>query len=95
MKPSTPTKSEASVKIVVLHRGWVVVGEVHAEGNEVVIDKSSCIRRWGTTKGLGEIAQGGPTTKTQLDPMGTVRVHQLAVVLTLDCVSDKWANSLK
>ena len=78
------------IQILVLQRGWVVVGETKKEGSEVVVSKSSVIRRWGTTKGLGEIAAGGPTADTVLDPAGTVRVHELAVVMTIDCDAEKW-----
>ncbi len=82
------------IQILVLQRGWVVVGEVTKEGSEVVVSKSSVIRRWGTTKGLGEIAAGGPTADTVLDPAGTVRVHELAVVMSLDCDAEKWQGHL-
>ena len=78
------------IQILVLQRGWVVVGEVHKEGADVVVSGASVIRRWGTTKGLGEIASGGPTGATCLDPAGTVRVHELAVVMAIDCDAEKW-----
>ncbi|QMU98760.1 hypothetical protein FVO59_12840 [Microbacterium esteraromaticum] len=77
-------------KIVVLQRGWVVVGDVTVEGGELVIRDASVIRYWGTTKGLGELVDG-PTEKTKLDPAGTVRAHVLGVVLTLDVKAEKWA----
>ena len=78
------------IQIVVLQRGWVVVGEVTRDGQQLIISKASVIRRWGTTKGLGEIAAGGPTDTTTLDPAGTVRVHELAVVMAIDCAPSKW-----
>jgi hypothetical protein len=78
-------------KIVVLHRGWVVVGDVRKEGNEIVVENASVIRRWGTTKGLGQLASDGPQSNTVLDAAGTVRANELAVVLTLDCNAEKWA----
>jgi len=78
------------IQILVLQRGWVVVGEVHHEGSEIVVSPSSVVRRWGTARGLGQIAAGGPTAETVLDPAGTVRVHELAVVMSLDCDGEKW-----
>ena len=66
-------------KIVVLHSGWVVVGDYSKEGAEVVLRNASVIRRWGTTKGLGEL-RNGPTKDTILDPAGTIRAHELGVV---------------
>lgn len=76
--------------IVVLHRGWVVVGDLAKDGNEIVLSNASVVRKWGTTKGLGEIALNGPTKSTVLDPCGTVRANDLAVVMTLECAADKW-----
>lgn len=77
-------------RIVVLQRGWVVVGDYEREGDEVVVRNASVIRYWGTTQGIGELVNG-PTAKTKLDAAGTVRAHQLAVVLTLDVDAEKWA----
>jgi hypothetical protein len=80
------------MKIVIGQRGWVWIGEYAEEGDRVVLTNARCIRRWGTTKGLGEIAEGGPTEKTVLDPAGTVRIHVLAVVATLDANEEAWAG---
>jgi hypothetical protein len=82
------------IRIVVLHRGHVVVGRYERTGEDVVVRHASVIRVWGTTRGLGEIAAGGPTAKTVLDSCGTVRVHALAVVLTIDCDGEKWMSKL-
>jgi hypothetical protein len=82
------------VRIVILHRGYIVVGRYHRNGDEVVITHASVIRVWGTTQGLGEIATGGPTAKTILDPCGTVRVHALAIICTLDCETSKWMSKV-
>ncbi len=79
-------------KIVVLHRGWIVVGNVSTSENEVLVEGGHVIRRWGTTEGLGEIAIKGPLPQTKLDKIPTLRVHCLGVVLTLDCNQEKWAN---
>lgn len=78
-------------KIVVLHRGWVVIGKYAVEGEEIVVTDASVVRKWGTTKGLGELALNGKLEDTVLDPCGTVRANKLAVVMTLDCNPEKWA----
>ena len=84
-------KAEGSpIRIVVLHRGWIVVGKYCREDDEVVIRSAKVIRRWGTTKGLGEIASNGPTDKTVLDHCGVVRVHHLGVVFSMECNQEKW-----
>ena len=79
-------------KIVVLQRGWVVCGDYYLDGDEVVLENSKVIRRWGTTKGLGELAKNGPLTDTILDNAGTTRFNRGAEVLTIDCEKSKWAN---
>ena len=77
-------------QIVVLQRGWVVVGDVEKTELEVKISNCSVVRNWGATKGLGEIAEGGPTAKTVLDKCPDVMVHPLSVVLYMNTNNDKW-----
>jgi hypothetical protein len=78
-------------KIVVLQRGWVVVGKF-AELSEVEheLTEASVIRYWGTTKGLGELIHG-PTKATKLDACGRVTFHPMTVVLKLDCEEGAWS----
>lgn len=77
------------VRVVVLQRGWVVVGVYTRDGLNCKLEKASVIRKWGTTKGLGEL-RGGPTRDTVLDPCGTVEFHRLTEVLSMVCDSEKW-----
>ena len=81
-------------RIVVLQRGWVVVGHYEEVGDEVVVTNSSVIRRWGTTKGLGELVNGPIKNKTVLDAAGVVRAHKLAVVMTVKCNEEAWSKAL-
>ena len=81
-----PTKKQ----IVVLQRGWVVVGDVEKTETEVKINSCSVIRIWGTSKGLGEIADNGPTSKTKLDPCPPITAHPLSVVFYMNVNEDKW-----
>lgn len=82
-------------KIVVLQRGWVMVGRMERDGDECKLHDASTIRVWGTTKGLGEIAQGGPTSNTRLDKChGVVEFHYLTVIATLAVSEDKWLSHL-
>jgi hypothetical protein len=60
--------------IVAAPYGWVFVGEVtrnDAGGIDMVDAKN--IRRWGTTKGLGELVNG-PTKETVIDPYGDITI---------------------
>jgi len=46
---------EGDIKIVVLDRGFVYVGHVKLDGDFVTITGAKNLRKWGTTKGLGEL----------------------------------------
>lgn len=87
------TPEDSPVRIVILQRGWVVVGYWTQDGENVTITRAKVIRRWGTTAGLGELVDG-PTDDTVLDPAGTVRAHILGVVATLDADTDAWSEVL-
>lgn len=83
------------VRIAVLQRGWVMVGEYSKDGSRCFLRNASVIRYWGTTSGLGEIALGGPTDKTKLDWCGEVEFHELTAVALIRCAAEKWDAYLK
>ena len=81
-----PTRKQ----IVVLHRGWIVIGDVSKTDVEVTLKNCSVIRIWGTSNGLGELAENGVTSKTKLDKCPDVVVHPLSVVLYMNVNMDNW-----
>jgi hypothetical protein len=81
--------SDSPVKIAILQRGWVFVGRFIKDGSDCALMNASCIRVWGTTRGIGELV-AGPTSATVLEVAGTVRFHELAVVALLDCDESGW-----
>ncbi len=86
---------KGDIKIVILQRGWCMVGKFERDGSECKLHNASIIRKWGTTKGLGEIAVDGPTQKTVLDKCyGLVEFDYLTVVALLSCEVTKWENVL-
>lgn len=92
-----PTKLEFSgdYKIVILQRGWVMVGKFERSGSECKLHHAAVIRNWGTTRGLGEIAAEGPKANTKLDPCnGLVEFDYLTVVATISVNESKWAKEL-
>ena len=91
VRADTLNREPSDRKIVVLQRGWVVVGLVEEDGDKIVIHDAAVVRRWGTTQGLGELAAKGPLPETILDPAGRVEAHELAVVLTIDCDEEAWS----
>lgn len=86
----TPVTTQGDIKIMILQRGFVYVGRVTRNGDQVTISCAQNIRQWGTKRGLGEIAAAGPTEKTVMDPAGTVTCHALGVVAELSCDQGKW-----
>lgn len=72
-------------KIVVCQRGFVYAGNVSFEGSYIVIDDAVNLRRWGTERGLGQLALEGLQPETKADRCGVIRVHELAVVCMMDC----------
>jgi hypothetical protein len=83
----------SDVRIVVVQRGWVFVGEYEHGPNGVVLRRAKNIRRWGTSKGLGELAEG-PRLGTTLDDAGLVRMHPMQVLFTIDANPEKWERHL-
>ena len=95
VKKGEEKQVDSPIKIVILQRGWVMVGRFERKGNDCILHNASVIRSWGTTKGLGEIAGGGPNSTTNLDKCnGLVGFDYLTVVATVDCDEEKWNGKL-
>lgn len=72
-----------------------IVGRFERKETQCKLHNASVIRIWGTTQGLGEIAEGGPTPTTKLDKCkGVVEFNYMTVVLTIDCRGEKWSGKL-
>lgn len=82
--PSAPGWTDLGQNIVVLDRGFVYVGAVEESSDRIKISEAKCIRRWGTSKGLGELVNG-PLGSTVLDRTGTVVAYRHAVIHMIPC----------
>ena len=91
---SNQEELNGGIRIVILQRGWVFIGKYFENGDKCRLENSSVIRNWGTTKGLGELASGGPTSSTKLDPTPTVEFHKLTIIATILCDNQVWKNKL-
>lgn len=78
------------MKICVLERGWIMVGQLEKDGDEYVLLNAKVIRYWGTTQGLGELAVKGPLPNTKLDPIPLVKFHKSQLIFTICCEESKW-----
>lgn len=83
------------VRIVILQRGWVIVGEFERDGMYGRIRRGHVIRRWGTEGvGIGQLTKG-PTEDTILDPLhGVAEFHELTVIQTITCEAEAWETHL-
>lgn len=81
---------DSPVRIVVLQRGWVVVGRYAEDGDRVLLTDAHIIEYWGTTQGLGELVYG-PTDKTRLRWAGSIEAHRLGVILSIAADGSKWS----
>lgn len=85
--------STLRTQIVVLEQGFVYVGHVRRDDDTLTINNAYNIRRWGTTRGLGELVDG-PTQHTVLDRTGTVTAPMRAVIHMIDANEDAWTAHL-
>ncbi len=79
--------------IVIVTNGFVYVGYADLEPDYCVIREARNIRRYGTTRGLGQLALEGPTPQTVLDRVGTVRVPLHALISLYDTEAHLWTGS--
>lgn len=83
-----------ATRIAVLDRGFVYVGQCALAFGVLTITQARCIRRWGSTAGLGQLAAKGPQPATTLDAAGTVHAPQSAVIHLIDCDPAAWTAAL-
>ena len=86
----TPTPKDLGLNIAVLDRGWVFVGRVTSDTDHITIKGGACVRYWGTTNGLGQLASSGPQSATKLDKVAEVKFAPRALLFLLPCQEDKW-----
>lgn len=86
---------KGDIKIVILQRGWIMIGRFERNGSDCKLHDSYTVRRWGTTKGLGELSEKGKLKDTILDKnCGVVEFDYLTVVALISCKEDVWAKEI-
>lgn len=84
---------ENGLQIVVVTEGFVYVGNVFVNEKWVIVENALNIRRWGTTRGLGEL-RNGPTEETVLDYVGRLVIPMHALVHFVEVYEDRWIDPL-
>jgi hypothetical protein len=84
------------IRIVILQRGWVLVGDFkQVEDKMYSLTNSAVIRRWGTDQGLGELAFEGPKSGTILDKEPESKFHVSQIIRTIKCETpDLWIKAI-
>ena len=88
------------VRILVCERGFVLIGRPREHPTNpmfLIVDDCAIVRRWGTTKGLGELAEKGLLNNTVLEPEGQgVELNKRCIYRSIPCAKEKWSTwSLK
>lgn len=82
------------IRIVILDKGFVAVG-VYSQGSDwCSLENAAIVRRWGTSNGLGQIAEAGPTDRTILDKTPKMHFPAKSIVNTIECNADNWTTVL-
>lgn len=81
--PSAPRN--LGLRIVVLERGFVYVGNAVVDSDFVTLTNARNIRRWGTSSGLGELING-PLKETKVDPCGDLLIPLRSVIHFIQCL---------
>lgn len=82
--------------IVIATNGFIFIGNTTVSDDRVVVSpipghRTGALRLWGTTKGLGELVAGGPTSKTVIDEIDSDVILTLPHVLAvIPCDSTKF-----
>ena len=71
--------------IVILTAGHVWMGDVVTDGEWVRVTNGNVVRRWGTTRGLAQLAAEGPTPNTKLDMLGDAQAPMSALIGIIPC----------
>ena len=80
----------SKLKIAVLERGFVYVGNASVADGFVTIEGAGLVRRWGTKRGLGQLAAEGPQPNSVIDPAGRVVAPITSLVCLIDCNDSVW-----
>lgn len=89
---------DGDIVIAVLQRGHVAVGRYSQKGMICRLKNAAIIRRWGTSKGLGELAQKGcldesaPNGPTVLDLCPDISFHARECIFLMDVNQNAWRN---
>jgi hypothetical protein len=92
--PPASAPQDHGIQIVVLDRGFVYVGRVATDADWCYLTDAQNIRRWGTSRGLGELAENGPTQNTKLDKTGSLQAPLKSIIHFIAVQEQIWEKLL-
>lgn len=81
------------LQIVIIDGGFVYVGHCECDTKWFSISGARNVRKWGTTRGLGQL-HNGPTADTVLDDKIEVLVPLGRIIHMIRCDPEKWEGHL-
>ena len=84
--------TEHGLCIVVLDRGFVYVGQLTTDDRFLTIRCARNVQRYGTTRGLGQLALEGPQPCTVLNDAGVVKAPIGELKHWLVCEVSAWSK---
>jgi len=85
-------EQEKALEIVILQRGFVMIGFLSKKENDCTLTDAYVIRSWGTSRGLGELALEGKKENTLLDKAGLVELNNFTIIARIKCDYSKWKS---
>ena len=83
------------VKLLILKNDFIVIGEhVNDPGNfnTLILKNAALLKTSG--QALGYITLQGPVSSTVIDPCGDLEITLNAILISIDCNSEKWVSAL-
>lgn len=88
-----PRIEDGEIAIVKFREAHCYIGRVYIRDKFVRMTYPKCIRRWGTTHGLGEL-YNGPLSSTVLDLSPELEIPMLAVNCLMRVNQSAWAGKI-
>lgn len=82
---------KGDLSIVVLHRGWIFVGEFAQDENACCLTRCENVRKW-TSGGFGGLTLGAKSSGAVLDKCEPMEFDTSAMILCVD-VAEGWHNA--
>jgi hypothetical protein len=71
--------------VVIAQRGWIFEGHKDkSKKDEIVLLNANVVRSWSNGKGIGGLKDEANKSEYKLDPIGTVRLPNEAIIATVD-----------